>query len=332
MERALGLPGGAGAGAGAGASRMAHAQGVVGVKAATVVWFSAGVIALGFVGGILGARFVGRGAPAPYVASTTVAPAATPASEVAVSTAAPVRRSSSVPSASASAWSNAPAPAHAPVSPSSAPSPSSKAPSSKAPPSAESAPVTAPAVSALRPASSLGSSSPSSPAAARSAARPRVLATRELKHVRAPATTLVPRRDPPPATDDLRGEIDLIDAARGALRTGTATRALELLGRYAARFPARIARTGGDGAAGRGLDATGAQRRGAHDRAPVRRRQPDQPAGRTNEQPGALTPASQLASRPGPLTLAPSPADRARGPERESREDEGTGGDLVSTH
>jgi outer membrane protein assembly factor BamD (BamD/ComL family) len=67
-------------------------------------------------------------------------------------------------------------------------------------------------------------------------ARPRVLATRELKHARA-TTTPATRRDPPATADDLRGEIDLIDAARGALRTGTATRALELLGRYAARFP-----------------------------------------------------------------------------------------------
>ena len=65
-------------------------------------------------------------------------------------------------------------------------------------------------------------------------AHTRGVATRELKHARATTTT---RRDPPPATNDLRGEIDLIDAARGALRTGTAARALELLGRYAARFP-----------------------------------------------------------------------------------------------
>jgi outer membrane protein assembly factor BamD (BamD/ComL family) len=38
--------------------------------------------------------------------------------------------------------------------------------------------------------------------------------------------------------DDIKGQIALIDAARTALSTGAANRALEVLGQYQARYPA----------------------------------------------------------------------------------------------
>ncbi len=51
------------------------------------------------------------------------------------------------------------------------------------------------------------------------------------------ATSEPSKRLGPPPSGDLRAEIDLIDGARVALRTGDTSEALDLLGRHAVHFP-----------------------------------------------------------------------------------------------
>ena len=177
MERALGLTIGVGAGA-VGASALAGVRGLglkaAAVKASTLLWVSAGVVALGVAGGMLGARIVGQGVPTPAASRAGVKVLA--AAEAAP--AAPRRVERAL------------------------------------------APAPAPAVGL-----------------ARAGNRARTVAAHD---ARRGGERVTARRDPPPAGDELRAEIALIDAARQALRVGSPARALEILAGYTARFPGGV--------------------------------------------------------------------------------------------
>jgi hypothetical protein len=229
MEAALGLTGGAVAGvpsqagsAGTTGNVTAVARVATLAKTMKVVWLSAGVVALGFAGGILGSRFFERGAPGPVSARASIqVPAALePATNVrgqaapAMATVAQRAGAGTSRSASLSGSGTASPPAPAAVT---APMPV--------------APVAA------------GHGTPGTKEARSLVARVRaVTVTHESRPVHAaavsaPHTPPAARPEPALSSGDLRVEIDLIDAARGTLRTGSAARALEILGRYSARFP-----------------------------------------------------------------------------------------------
>jgi len=233
MERALGF-----SGAAMPATPMrARVEAATGVKASAMVWISAGVVVLGVVGGIVGARLESRLFPPHAVAPATALPAVSPSPPSTSSSTSPS------PSSSSSSASAEPRPAPglaAPARPrvrvaearsetaskardrrTRAPRSPAKAAPSAAPAASVTAETAAPA--AADTAADRSALEPQAPAVA---ARERRPASRE----GAPRALVAP-------PGDLRAEIDLIDGARAALRAGETAHALDLLGNHAVHFP-----------------------------------------------------------------------------------------------
>jgi len=252
MERALGLPGAA-----AGVPVRARVEAATGVKASAMVWISAGVVVLGVVGGIVGARLGSRLFPAGAVAPVASEQPAAPSSAAGTPAASAEAPATAVVPAATSPASPAPIErdvargAHATPSPAApARRPGAVASSSRSRAYAAPHAGTARGTGARHGASSAGASSPANavtPAAPAEVAAPVASRTPDdgstsAVPARAVAARGVSPSEPskgsePPPSGDLRAEIDLIDGARAALRAGDSIEALALLGRHAVHFP-----------------------------------------------------------------------------------------------
>ncbi len=242
MERALGFSGAMMPSA----PVQARVEAATGIKASAMLWISAGVVVLGVVGGILGARLGTRLFP-PHAVAPAAAPPPSAASvfsgaETAVAavaenaplagapardghrgglSASPARRTLSQPGSGRSQVRGS---THSETSsggrhhrgPAVTSSAKVVAPASASPPAETAASATA-ETAAEHPAPE-----PSTNAVA--APEPRPSSSRAAPH-------------PVASSGDLRAEIDLIDGARAALRDGQTSRALDLLGDHAMHFP-----------------------------------------------------------------------------------------------
>jgi hypothetical protein len=173
-------------------------------KIVKVVWLSAGVVALGFGGGILGKRLFERGALGSATLEASNAPAS-PRAAALPACAAPTQPSITARSGTARALEAAPAPT---------------------------------VTSAVAGEGALRVKDNPSPVARARA----IVAKRESRPARASTAATrheltLARPEPVSLAGNLRLEIDLIDAARETLRTGASARSLEILDQYSVRFP-----------------------------------------------------------------------------------------------